>query len=297
MMTKNPIRNFFSLLNIDLVKLDNRWDFSNVISPYFRLYYIDGGEGTITTAKGLTELKAGFIYLIPSFTLCDLKCNSFLSQYFIQFFEESPDGLSLFAQSRMVMQKQATPYDIENFLRLLEINPGRGINRSDDPKVYEKDIYYQEYQNLNELQSISVRYETQGILFQLISGFLSQPGFKNNRIEIIPSTIIETINEIQINLGQALSVNKLASRVNLSPDYFSRLFYKHTGKRPIKYIQEKRIERAQYLITTTNSQYGEIANDVGFESFQYFARTFKKTTGLTPGEYKKQSQKMNFSDL
>jgi len=288
------IRNYFSLLNVDYVKLDTSWNFNNVISPYYRLYYIDGGEGTISNAEGTIHLKAGHLYLIPSFTLCNLTCNNFLSQYFIQFFEESPDGLSLFTHSRTVMELEVTATDIANFHRILVINPGRGINRSDNPKVYEKDIFYKEYQQLNNLQSISIRYETQGILFQLIARFLAPPAFKYNQIDVTPSVIMDAISYIQLNINQQLSVSQLANRANLNVDYFSRIFHQSLGKSPIKYILEKRIERAQYLITTTNKQFIDIAQDTGFDNLQYFSRIFKRITGLTPGEYRNQSWKMGF---
>ncbi|MDR6564352.1 MULTISPECIES: AraC family transcriptional regulator [unclassified Arcicella] len=288
------IRNYFSLLNVDYVKLDASWNFNNVISPYYRLYYIDGGEGTISNAETTIHLKAGHLYLIPSFTLCNLTCNNFLSQYFIQFFEESPDGLSLFTHSRTVMELEVTATDIANFHRILTINPGRGINRSDNPKVYEKDIFYKEYQQLNNLQSISIRYETQGILFQLIARFLAPPAFKYNQIDVTPSVVMDAISYIQLNINQPLTVSHLANRANLNVDYFSRIFHQSLGKSPIKYILEKRIERAQYLITTTNKQMSDIALDTGFDNLQYFSRIFKRITGLTPGEYRNQSWRMGF---
>jgi YesN/AraC family two-component response regulator len=51
----------------------------------------------------------------------------------------------------------------------------------------------------------------------------------------------------------------------------------------------KRIERAQYLITTTNLSYIEIAEETGFENVSYFSKIFKKVTSLTPGQYKQQT--------
>ena len=51
----------------------------------------------------------------------------------------------------------------------------------------------------------------------------------------------------------------------------------------------KRIERAQYLIATTNLPYIEIAEETGFENVPHFSKIFKKVTSLTPGEYKKQN--------
>ena len=171
-MNRKSLRHSFSLLNVDHVHLNQKWDYKHVISPYYRLYYIDEGEGFISDREQKLQLEPAYIYLIPSFTLCNMECHSYLSQYFIQFFEESPDGISLFQNSRTLIKLKASELDLANFKRILQINPGRGINRSDNPKVYEKDVYYKEYQDLNNRQSNAFYMETQGIILQLLSRFL-----------------------------------------------------------------------------------------------------------------------------
>lgn len=289
-MTKRILKHSFSLLHVDYVKLNQKWNYKNIISPYYRLYYIDEGEGTISNGDGIIRLEPGFLYIIPSFTLCNLHCPTYLSQYFIQFFEDSADGISLFSNNRTLIKVKAQSPDVENFKRLVKINPGRGINRSDNPKVYEKNVYYKEYQELNNLQSMSAYMETQGIILQLISRFLKADTFKQSVLNSIPSKILDAMSYIQINLNTNLTVAHLAERQNLHPDYFSRIFYKYTGERPIAFIHEKRIERAQYLITTTNMTYEDIAMETGFEHLPYFSRVFKKVTGITPGEYMKQNR-------
>jgi len=292
-MNKRLIRHSFQLLNVDYVKLGNKWNFRNVISPYYRLYYIDEGVGMISGPNGSLDLSPGYLYLIPSFTLCNLYCECFLSQYFVQFFEESVDGISLFSNCMQSLKIEADASDITNFKRLISINPGRGINRSNDPKVYEKDIYYKEYTELNNLQSIAVQYETQGIIFQLISKFLKPEIFHKDRVTVKPSAVMDAIGYIQINLQTPLKVSHLADRANLNTDYFSRLFHRYTGQSPVNYILQKRIERAQYLIITTKKQQDEIAELTGFENVHYFSRVFKKLTGLAPGAYKTQNNTLN----
>ncbi len=141
-MIKRALKHTFTLLNVDHVVLGSKWNYKNVISPYFRLYYIDAGAGEISDISRTLQLEPGFLYIIPSFTLCNLCCKDHLGQFFIQFFEESSDGISLFANNRSIIKIKATAIDIMNFSRLLEINPGRGINRSDNPKIYEKSIFY-----------------------------------------------------------------------------------------------------------------------------------------------------------
>jgi len=292
-MSKRLVRHSFSLLHIDCVKLNSKWNYTNVISPYFRIYYIDEGEGLIESEHGKVKLEQGYLYIIPSFTLCSLYCDNFLSQYFIHFFEESADGISLFEYNRMILKVKAREIDRINFRRLLELNPGRGINRSDNPKVYEKNNYYRDYQELNNTVSESTFIETQGIILQLVSRFLTSRKFKVKKMEPIPSKILESISYIQLNLKQHLTVNFLAKRASLHQDYFSRLFNRFTGERPLAYIHMKRIERAQYLIATTNLPYLEIAEETGFENVPHFAKVFKKVTSLTPGEYKRRNEQVN----
>jgi len=280
----------FSLLHIDYVKLNKKWNYTNVISPYSRIYYIDEGEGFILSKQDRIKLEPGYFYILPSFTLCNLFCKVYLSQYFVHVFEESADGLSLFENNRKVIKVPACDTDIANIRRLLEINPGRGINRSDNPKHYESDAYYKSYQQLNKTVSNSVYFETQGIILQIISRFLDSSEFKSKRPDPIPSKILEAMRHIQVNLKENLTVNYLAERANLHQDYFSRLFLKYAGQRPLTYLHEKRIERAQYLITTTDLSYAEIAEEIGFENSSHFSRVFKKVTSLTPGEYKKKNR-------
>lgn len=282
------LKHFFSLLHVDHVKLNTRWNYNNVISPYYRLYYIDDGHGLISTKNEQLALKAGYMYIVPSFTLCNLHCPDHLSQYFLHFFEESPDGISLFQNRRVPDMVKATGTDMAHFKRILEINPGRGISRSDNPKVYEKNVYYKGYQELNNMQSTSVYLETQGILLQLLSRFVETARMAEKDEHLIPSKVLDAISFIQVNLHQNLTVVDLAKRANQHPDYFSRVFFQYTGIRPLAYIHEKRIERAQYLLTTTSMSYAEVAAEVGFENLPHFSRLFKKVTSLTPGQYRQQ---------
>ncbi|RZL33317.1 MAG: AraC family transcriptional regulator [Pedobacter sp.] len=289
-MDKRLFKYNFSLLHVDYVKLDHKWDYHNIVSPYYRIYFIDEGEGWLSDKNTRLKLEPGFIYIVPSFTLCSITCEKYLSQYFMHFLEESADGKSLFANNRALVKVKASDTDLQNFKRLLTINPGRGINRSDNPKVYEKDEYYKNDLELNNYQSLAKQMETNGIIFQLLSRFLTSSTFKETATNSIPSKILEAMSFIQLNLANDLSVRYLAARSNLHIDYFSRLFLQYTGSRPITYVNEKRIERAQYLMVTSNASFEEIAYATGFETVSYFCRIFKKTTGFSPGKYKNRNK-------
>ncbi|WP_343615705.1 AraC family transcriptional regulator [Flavobacterium sp.] len=291
-MSHNTFSYSFTLLHIDYVKLDDKWNYYNVISPYYRLYYIDEGTGFVSDSSQQLKLEPGCLYLIPSFTTCNLNCDHYLSQYFIQFFEDSADGISLFGNNRRILKCTASQIDILLIKKMLKSNPGRGINRSDNPKIYEREAYYKEYRSLNNVIKPHVQFENQGIILQLISRFLSA-GFKVSPQRIIPSKIADTMSYIQLNIHQNITILELAARVNQNQDYFSKQFLIHTGMRPLRYIHEKKIERAQYLIATTNKTFLEITIDTGFSNLAHFSKIFKQIVSLTPGEYRKQIFNIN----
>lgn len=287
-MQKNTLKYSFSLLHIDYVKLNHKWNYFNVISPYYRLYYIDAGEGFISDSYGTETLEPGYLYLIPSYTICNLNCKEYLSQFFIQFFEESADGISLFSNNRKVLKLFAEETDIVLIKRMLQINPGRGINRSDNPQVYERNAYYKEYTALNDAMKTHLKFENQGIMLQLISRFLFNNDIKTSNMQLLPSKILDTMSYVQIHLNKNITVSHLAERANQNKDYFSRQFLIHTGQRPLNYIHEKKIERAQYLLATTSKTFLEIAMDTGFSNLPHFSKIFKQVISLTPSEYRRQ---------
>jgi AraC-like DNA-binding protein len=52
------------------------------------------------------------------------------------------------------------------------------------------------------------------------------------------------------------------------------------------YIREKRMQHARHLLRTTNLQIGTVALHCGIPDIHYFAKLFKKETGMTPGQYR-----------
>jgi AraC family transcriptional regulator len=289
-MNKSISKFRFSLLNADSVDLDKNWNYRNIISPFYRLYLIDEGAGTLYTSSQSHLLERGHLYLIPCFTICNYCCTEYLHQYYLHFTEESTDGTSLFLWNRKIFKVRANQIDIANFKRILQINPGRGLTKSENPRVYEKGPILKGFQELNNLLHVSAFMETQGIILQLLSRFLGSGQFEFEKRSDIPLKISNAIHYIQTNLQRKITVAGLAARANQNSDYFSRTFAAHMGERPLAYIQQKRIERAQFLIITTDLSFTEIAGQTGFESLSYFSRIFRNVTGQMPGEYKRTSR-------
>jgi two-component system response regulator YesN len=83
-----------------------------------------------------------------------------------------------------------------------------------------------------------------------------------------------------------LSLNEVATCVNLSASHFSVIFSQETGKTFKEYLIECRIQKAKELLRMTSLRSADIAYQVGYGDPHYFSSVFKKNTGLTPMEFR-----------
>ncbi|MEA5049299.1 MAG: helix-turn-helix domain-containing protein [Eubacteriales bacterium] len=100
--------------------------------------------------------------------------------------------------------------------------------------------------------------------------------------------LIKAIGYIDQNYSEeTISLDKVAHRVNISPNYFSAMFSQEVGQTFVEYLTGKRIAEAKRMLRQTDMRSSEIAFAVGFRDSHYFSFVFKKVTGCTPSEYRK----------
>ena len=85
-----------------------------------------------------------------------------------------------------------------------------------------------------------------------------------------------------------LSVEHLSQMLYMDPSNLYRKVKALTGWSPVQYIQTLRVQRARNLLRDPEKSISEVALACGFNSSGYFARVFKKETGMTPSAYRKQ---------
>lgn len=91
---------------------------------------------------------------------------------------------------------------------------------------------------------------------------------------------------IHSHLDDKLDRDSLAAMVYLSPDYLSHCFKRETGLSLTNYIIEVRIQEAKRLLVKKESNIRDVALSCGFQNISYFTRQFKKSTGITPKEFR-----------
>lgn len=101
--------------------------------------------------------------------------------------------------------------------------------------------------------------------------------------------LVELAREyVEEHYYENLMLSDVAQRVGISPGYLSTLFQRQLAKGFVDYLNEIRVEHAcTYLLQNYLKTY-EIAYKVGFRDEKYFSKVFKKITGQTPSEYRKQ---------
>ena len=108
-----------------------------------------------------------------------------------------------------------------------------------------------------------------------------------NNQEVI-NKLNEVYDYIDHHYHEDISLNNISQKIGYSPSYFSRFFKKHTGKTFLEFVNEFRINRAKWLLTTTDKQISDLAHEAGFNSRKTFHHVFKEKTGMSPLEYRQE---------
>lgn len=270
------------LLNIGYAVHRADWNYKNVNSPFARIYLVKEGYAKLHMQGIVQNLTPGHLYIIPPFTLHSYECDDYYTLYYIHIYENQfPD--------QRILEDYIFPVEIKSSLlesllveRLMSINPGREL-KGYDPSDYDNSSTLMQSISLHTHNPGHAILETKGILFQLVSRFLKNAC---NKYEITDNRIIKTLRYIRKHIHEPITIDELTQLCFLSKDHFIRLFKKEMLTTPTQYINQKKIERAQLILLTSNQSIKDIAYNLSFEDVSYFNRLFKKYTGVTPAKYK-----------
>jgi transcriptional regulator GlxA family with amidase domain len=101
--------------------------------------------------------------------------------------------------------------------------------------------------------------------------------------------IARSIRFLWANFHEPIGVEHLATVAAMSTSAFHRAFISCVGRAPGAELQRARVEQGKRLLRESQEKLSAIANDCGYNSSNSFSIAFKKSTGLTPSEYRVKS--------
>lgn len=109
--------------------------------------------------------------------------------------------------------------------------------------------------------------------------------------DLVANKIDFVVDYIHKHFGENITNKEIGKIINYHPHYLSKLMLEYKGMTLHKYLTEFRINNAKVFIRTSDKDIRTIAEECGFVNLSHFTKAFKKSTGMTPTEFRKKYRK------
>ena len=234
-----------------------KWDNNHPQIQYHRLYFLTEGSATLRLYDRDIELTAGNVYFAPAFSIKESRIDGKMNKYYIHF----QSGSAFLSLYRYLSDKYSTPATAETEYLFKTVTE----NYNDD--------------------SVSARFKVQGAMNLILSDFVSE------LTSSVPDLVKfdEVLKYIEANYKNRITLEELASIMNISTMYFSNYFKRVFRISPKQYILNKRLTESQRLLLEGRMSVKEIAYEVGFENENYFSEFFSQKVGISALKFRKRA--------
>lgn len=271
------------LLNMETHNLETAYLGTAHCHHYLEISYIKDGRGKYYIDDKVYDVKQGDVFLFNNIEKHRLVVDP-------------PDTLTnvvIHFEPRFIWSHTDNSFD----LRYLQIFYSRSIsftNRLDrnNPATAKISELFteieEEFSNMQQGYELMVKVRLLNIFVLISRCYTPAPKDLNNAPNIRHgiSIINKTLDYIDSNIDQELSLEDLANMAHMNSSYFSTFFKKYNGIKPSEYIRSKRIEKAIEYLKFSEKNTTEIANLCGFNNMTSFYNAFKKVTSFTPSDYR-----------
>ena len=239
----------------------------------YEIFYIDRGSVEFGIEDSVTTAKAGdVIFMHPGTNHYVKKLDGIEYHYYAMVFDNSVLG----AQGEPV-RNTLESIRVSRFIKL----PDAVLRKLRDATEFVKN------------KSFGHELFVKSVLFDIISCVI----LTNQYVEItdnIRSEKRHTVNAIDVTIAyirdhyrENISLDDVLKITSYSKSHFIRLFKKNIGMNLTDYINKYRIEKSCLDLIYTSKNITEIATENGFNTVQYFSKTFKSYMKCTPKQYQK----------
>jgi YesN/AraC family two-component response regulator len=149
---------------------------------------------------------------------------------------------------------------------------------------------YDEYSEKDVCYKLPIRANIYQIMTVLLRYYC---GSKNELDRMIYHNVLRlrpVIAYIDEHFKEKIYIEELSAMINVSPDYFTKMFKESIGKTPIDYINGMRVNCAMELLCSSDMAMSDIADTIGFCNPNYFHKIFKQYMVTSPLAYRKSAQ-------
>jgi AraC family transcriptional regulator of arabinose operon len=263
------IRNYLSNMQVDVeiagyTYCPRNWADFDYLPDYNKFYYICEGEGWLKIGENEYYPKPGQLFLMPAGVIQSYSAindNTF-KKYWCHFTAKI-GGMNLF--------------DIVRSPVFVDV-PDDSVLRSLFSKLVSS------FKN----GGFTAGFRAKGIMIELIAWYFDSLSLSDIQLNTCHSVqkLGKVLAYIEAHIMESISIEDLAQLVHFHPNYFIRFFREHLGCSPVQYINKLRLEKAKYLLRTTELTIKEITDMIGFNDPGYFSKMFRKHTGFSPLEFR-----------
>jgi AraC family transcriptional regulator, arabinose operon regulatory protein len=245
----------FVLYETGYLPRNDWWNFPNVLSPFWRLYY-NGRKGhKVVFHEREVELTPKRLMLIPDHQLFHCQgCTPVPTLWFA------------FNVARRLVAQQPIP---------ILLSP----TRTEQALMHDVTrLFSDEAQGPNRDR---IFHASMALLHVVL-----------NRPEIqwqskTPAAVVQTVRYIEDHFASPLCIPRLARLANLSVEALARSFKRCRGETIGRFIAQVRVREAAHLLMHTDVRIEDVAERTGFPNRAYLSRVFKRTTGESPAEFRR----------
>lgn len=247
--------------NCRTLDLPKGWSDTKHAGMNSQLWLVTGGSAYLQIGQEKYLVKKGHFCLLPENQNVAYGCNDKdgFQLWVVQFDSELLSG-SLFDWINVLWVLSLSNEEIEKCIQLFK---------------------EMEFGHLNT-KDITKNIEITGALYTLLAQHIKKSLVEEKKQE---DQLGDTLRYIDAHMNEKITVEQLARRVSLHPNYFTYLFRLQLGVSPSKFIANTKIHYAQILLQQGNITIQQVANKIGMPDVQSFARFFKRHTSMTPRQY------------
>jgi len=275
----NEIINVTGIVNLHFFEFDNDFTTEGERHPFYELVFVNSGSLYISSEDYTGCLTKNQMIIHRSGAEHSLSCGADDAPTVIIIgFECGAGDIDLFSRT-------PTCLDDAEIKKLAEIvKEGRNVFMPPyNIPVYDMKKKKEQIYGSEQVLKILLEY----FLLKLIRKYR----YNENPDESgeATSAINEIIKYVSDNYLEKITIDELAFLFRTNRATLCKEFKRSTGKTLVEFINEKKFEKAKRKILNSDATFTKIAEEMKFESIHYFTRFFKKMSGMTPKEFRKQS--------